>query len=359
MSDFNEWISCVWPARRYSKKFAKFRAWKDAKAGLPAVDAHETISERLQACHGVKLPAGCDSAKDLVEIHQCFFLGYLAELRNAAKQALCRAVMEFQRRDGFLKARQKGLEKRLAESQASERLFEKLYPDYDRRILVHPWAYYAIVTVCALAEIPLNLVAFRLFGENEYLTLLVALVIAVTIPVIAHWTGAVLKQPFRTRVDSAVLVVSIVVVFAAIASVGYVREIYLIRLGEEPNALVTWGFIGLQMLFFGIAAFLSYGSHSLKEDLENRTSRLSVALQNTKTRRKELQERKRDQSMATWTVMNEILGAYSNENSVRGGNARHIKEKIVVDHTNTPLMQDLDNDDPVEPASEELAEEDA
>lgn len=348
MSVFMELIGCIFPSRRYKENFARYKGGVDAKVGLPAIENPEIICLRIDQSSDVKLPADCKESSDLISIKQRQFLGYSSELRNIGEQVLCKAIMELHKEDASLKSRQKSLEARLVEAKQEKDKFNELYPHYEGKRLLSPLAYYIIVTVCALGELPLNLVAFRLFGEAQFMTLLVAMVIAIIIPMIAHWIGAVLKQPYQTKIDNSILTVSVLIVLATIVSIGHVRERYLTMMGEKPDSVVTCAFFVLQLLFFGIAIFLSYASHNIKQDIRDKIAHLNVSLKAIVSKRKTLRKQKKHDVDDTWAAINILLGAYLRENIIKGGSAKSMKQKIVLEIPEELASNEIDNDGPDE-----------
>ena len=58
-----------------------------------------------------------------------------------------------------------------------------------------PYKYHlALILFLAIGEFPLNIIVFRLFGEAEYLTYVMASTLAITIPLLGLFIGAHLRQ---------------------------------------------------------------------------------------------------------------------------------------------------------------------
>lgn len=221
--DPGEWMSCVWPARRYTERFAKYKGMLDAKASLPVQEGERQVVTRL-AQAGFRKPGEYRSILDWIRAGQRYMLGYASEIRNAAEQILAECAAKFLRVDKDLRSRQKDLEYRARDAETDLQRFNTLYPYYAAGRSLSLAAYYVVVAAIAIVELPLNVVAFDLFKEERLMTWMVALALAFAIPTVAHWVGAVLKQPWRTASDNRFLFLSIAVVVISLCMIAYLRE---------------------------------------------------------------------------------------------------------------------------------------
>jgi hypothetical protein len=179
-------------------------------------------------------------------------------------------MVDFFKRDSVLKKRWCYFRVLHAYAKMDLEDFKKCFPNHHSHSHLHPRLYYFILMLIGLGEIPLNMVAFRLFGEAEVMSLAVALALALVVPASAHWVGAVLKQPYRTRVDKVMLIMTLVFVVLAILSIGLVREAYLRYVGGEVDRTVTFTFICIQLAMFSVGILASYATHDLHNNLIRR-----------------------------------------------------------------------------------------
>jgi len=125
------------------------------------------------------------------------------------------------------------------------------------------------LVIIGVAEIPLNGLVFQLFGEGKLLTYLMAGMLCVGIPLVAHWIGQTLHQDSNTKIDWLILSAISIMLFALLFVVGLVRAKYLatlltqvpIGINIHPSTATIIFFI-LNFSFFVIACIVSYsGSH--------------------------------------------------------------------------------------------------
>ena len=127
---------------------------------------------------------------------------------------------------------------------------------------VNSTAYTVLMLVLAIGEIPMNMVVFRLFGEMELYNLMVALVLAVVLPLAAHLMGVKLKLLRRELRDVFVICFWLAIVLPALPLIGVLREHYLAQNGMPMDRFLTLSFIVIQLLVFWGAVVLSYAHSS-------------------------------------------------------------------------------------------------
>ena len=147
----------------------------------------------------------------------------------------------------------------------------------ERRRRLSPWIYAGVLAGLGLAEWVVNAYAFAIFGSANYVTFIVALVVAVLLPLCAHLTGAAWKQ--RQHLGIAVLSLSIAV--SIIFALALVRQAFfysyvqgLLNLNVGPRLLtVIYLVINLGMFGGGVAASYSHA----ERDPEGQDKRRRVA----------------------------------------------------------------------------------
>lgn len=148
--------------------------------------------------------------------------------------------------------------------------------------------YYVLMLLFVLGEIPMNSLAFAVFGENQIFTWIMAVGVAVAIPWIAHSLGILFKRwtvPWWKN-GIAIGTLLFLTVFGLIA-IGYVRVQYLDDL-SKTGAVSSFGkstfigaaFVGLNLVILAAATLCSYFAHdadSMLEHLHRRTNQLEKA----------------------------------------------------------------------------------
>jgi hypothetical protein len=137
--------------------------------------------------------------------------------------------------------------------------------------------YYILMFLFVLGEIPMNSLAFAVFGESQIFTWIMALGVAVAIPWIAHAVGILLKRGSNPWWKSAIGVASLLLLtVAGLLAIGYVRVQYL---GDLSDAGATGGFsnskfiglsfIGLNLVILAAATLCSFFAHDTDPSLEH------------------------------------------------------------------------------------------
>lgn len=327
MGRLYELLSLILVKCRYKIRFAIYKGALDRQDGLPSNEKLEAIASRLLSTnvlpafkeHFPDAPLNKEDLIHWLKTRQKDLLGYLSELRNLGEELLCDVIRELHIQDVSLKTKYCIAKVRFLEAKNDLEMFEKQFPRYGRTREVAKWVYYLVVFLFVLGELPFNLVAMRLFGEAELLTIAVALVIGIVIAVTAHWIGGTSKQPIVTGIDKWMVGVSIMIVFAAIGGIAIIREVYLVNMGEKPNQAVTFAFVAFQLLFFFVASYLSHASHNFRLELQECKHTLDLKLNTFLTKRKVLLKAKQNELSSSVDYLNELYSAYVTENRLAGG----------------------------------------
>ena len=125
------------------------------------------------------------------------------------------------------------------------------------------WAYILLLFGIGIAEFPLNNQVFISFRETPLLTLIMAGVLVITLPFLAHAAGKVLKQVK----DRGIYPFVFVALFATVISISYftalLRTNYLQELGVQENQLVLdqWTFFTIGIILFMVGTMASFFAH--------------------------------------------------------------------------------------------------
>jgi len=126
--------------------------------------------------------------------------------------------------------------------------------------------YYILMFLFVLGEIPMNSLAFAVFGESQIFTWIMALGVAVAIPWIAHAVGILLKRGSNPWWKHAIGVASLLLLtVAGLLAIGYVRVQYLGDLNDAgavggfgSSKFIGLAFIGLNLVILAAATLCSY-----------------------------------------------------------------------------------------------------
>jgi hypothetical protein len=177
--------------------------------------------------------------------------------------------------------RLRDLESRL---QAVGKLYEarkvELGRDFGGRF---PYNYHlALILFLAIGEFPLNTIVFRLFGEPEFLTYVMASTLAITIPLLGLFIGIHLRQSIPSAAGNIVVgVMTPAAAAAALFAISSLRNSYIItHTSLTADTLATsqdglaYALFALNALVFCAAMVSSYMSHDSDEKLDSGHSSL-------------------------------------------------------------------------------------
>jgi len=176
--------------------------------------------------------------------------------------------------------------------------YERISKDYDAHaakigrsepsVELSRMKYYVLMLLFVLGEIPMNSLAFAVFGENQIFTWIMAVGVAVAIPWIAHSMGILFKRWSPPWWKNAISIGALLLLtIGGLIAIGYVRVQYLGDLsktgavtGFSNSTLIGAAFVGLNMVILAAATLCSYFAHDTDpklEHLHNRTNQLDKA----------------------------------------------------------------------------------
>ncbi len=125
------------------------------------------------------------------------------------------------------------------------------------------WAYILLLFAIGIAEFPLNNQVFISFRETPLLTLIMAGVLVITLPFLAHAAGKVLKQSKERGIYPVVFIVLFLTVITISYFTAMLRTKYLSELGvqEEQLALDQWTFFTIGVILFMVGTMASFFAH--------------------------------------------------------------------------------------------------
>jgi hypothetical protein len=176
--------------------------------------------------------------------------------------------------------------------------YERISKDYDAHaakigrsepsVELSRTKYYVLMLLFVLGEIPMNSLAFAVFGENQIFTWIMAVGVAVAIPWIAHSMGILLKRWTPPWWRNGIAIGALLfLTIGGLVAIGYVRVQYLGDLsktgaviGFSNSTLIGAAFVGLNMVILAGATLCSYFAHDtdpMLEHLHRRTNQLDKA----------------------------------------------------------------------------------
>jgi len=125
------------------------------------------------------------------------------------------------------------------------------------------WAYILLLLGIGIAEFPLNNQVFISFRETPLLTLIMAGVLVITLPFLAHAAGKLLKQIKERSIYPFLFII----LFLTVGSISYftalLRTNYLGELGVPAEQLLLdqWTFFTIGIILFMVGTVASFFAH--------------------------------------------------------------------------------------------------
>ena len=212
--------------------------------------------------------------------------------------------------------------------------------------------YYILMVLFVLGEIPMNSLAFAVFGESQIFTWIMALGVAVAIPWIAHAVGILLKRGSDPWWKSGMGVASLLILtIGGLLSIGYVRVEYLSDLNTAGDVsafgnskLIGAAFIGLNLVILAAATLCSYFAHDkdpLLEHLHRRTNKLNKAMREIEAKHNKILTKQEQEIKRIHQQTQEIIYYYRKINQ----RERPDHEKPKSFEREHELLIDFDEDD--------------
>ena len=125
------------------------------------------------------------------------------------------------------------------------------------------WAYILLLFGIGIAEFPLNNQVFVSFRETPLLTLIMAGVLVITLPFLAHACGKILKQVKERKIYPFVFIILFLTVLTISYFTALLRTNYLSELGvpQEQLFLDQWTFFTIGVILFMVGTIASFFAH--------------------------------------------------------------------------------------------------
>jgi hypothetical protein len=187
--------------------------------------------------------------------------------------------------------------------------YERISKDYDAHAVkigrsepsveLTRMKYFVLMFLFVLGEIPMNSIAFAVFGESQIFTWIMAVGVAVAIPWIAHSMGILFKRWSVPWWKNAIPIGTLLfLTVAGLVAIGYVRVQYLGDLNKAravssfgSSTLIGAAFVGLNLVILAAATLCSYFAHDtdpMLEHLHRRTNQLDKAVRTTEAKYREM-----------------------------------------------------------------------
>ncbi len=201
-----------------------------------------------------------------------------------------------------------------------------------RGVVVHisQFWYRAFLMLIVVGELVFNFQAFQVFQKPLAMTFLMALGVAVSLPVTAHFLGIWLKQWPEPKWRTAIYVVLVAAAgFGAINGVNLARTEYLRLMDAQLAAhedVLQHAFALLNLLMFTTAIVLSYFAHDADPEIERLRSEFRAldrvchgsnrAINRIEGQLSELRAASETEFRLVEAILEELLQLYRSENQL-------------------------------------------
>jgi hypothetical protein len=217
--------------------------------------------------------------------------------------------------------------------------YSKKKSELGRDVIIHisPRRYGVLMALIVVGEFVFNSQVFAVFEETVLMTVLMALAIAIVVPLISHTMGMWIKQWPKPVWRTVMFIVgSTVIVTAAFYEMNIVRLSYLAEqnaeLGARAAVQLRYVFFFLNLLIFLGTTLLSYLAHDADQDFWHLYLRLSAlgirlehidgAIEHDLGEIDFLRQRENSELEQIRALMRELIWMYRQENILARGGKR-------------------------------------
>jgi len=187
--------------------------------------------------------------------------------------------------------------------------------------------YFILLIGIGLSEVPLNIQIFQKFGEAFFITIIMSLSLAISIPVLAHFTGVFVRQRKEKKeyLGFALMCIALFLIFNF--GVSIFRAYALAEnIGSDVDNLNIIIFTSLNLILFTIGVLASYFRHDDSYELEYAYAKF---------------QKEKTSYDSEKAIIHDKMKAIKEErnNRTKGINAQYVEEKARLNHKRDELME--------------------
>ncbi len=255
----------------FSDEIIREHATEDAKKEIPSMDATAPSAYEQKLTHTTstlssQLVAKFRSSLDIVDAKIRAEEGHIkAEHQHEVEKINNLYDLDLEASENAF-----GLSDAHSQLQTAEKRFNEMYSRFGRGPVYYMphWLYLVFAIAIFLGEVPLNAMVFEVFGENQVMTWVMALIIGLSIPLTAHFIGIKLREHGEgfswPNTIKAFLTFALITV--ALYGLSEMRQSYLEgnreTFGLDQNIIeASFNFFWLNMAVFLTAIVVAYLAH--------------------------------------------------------------------------------------------------
>ena len=222
--------------------------------------------KRSQATARIWWNARLDAQKQLPSSEATALSDTERQIQGTANIEITNAWRSYARRAKPLAARLAAVKKALEEIYEPE--YERLRELTGRSdVLVHisRTTHLLLLAVLSIGEAAFNLVAFNVFREPAFYTLIMAIAVSLAIPICASVVGLWVRQWPEPKARTAVKIAVVLgILLGALLGVNWLRMAYVEELAPEfakSHPGLSWIFLAVNLVVLAAATVMSYVAH--------------------------------------------------------------------------------------------------
>ncbi|HQH26486.1 MAG TPA: hypothetical protein PLP17_03745 [Oligoflexia bacterium] len=257
--------------KEYSPEYLRQHAAEDAKLNIPRADSEEPSPFEQELLHEAttlasRVVAAYRRALEIIDAKIKAEEEYAAKKRQNTEE-LGKDLLAIENDAAENSFSLAHAHKKLEESDAH---YSSLVAKYGRTPVVYvPNAVYVVFALMIfLGEIPLNALVFQIFGENQVMTWIMAVIIGLCIPLSAHFIGIKMREHGQgfSFANSFKGLLAFGIVAAALYGLAVMRQTYLGEYKEQLGLTQTlvessFMFFWLNIAVFCTAIVMAYLAH--------------------------------------------------------------------------------------------------
>lgn len=257
--------------REYSSDYLRKKGAEDGQLGIPGVSASEASPFERELVHEASRLASI-----IVSTYRRSLEVIDARIKAEREFLEARLTNAKEAQNDLLAIEKEAAENSFSLRHSHEHLeaVEKQYQAWAEKlgrspvVYIPSWLYIIFAVMIFLGEVPINALVFQIFGENQVMTWIMALIIGLSVPLSAHFVGIKLREHEGGFSISNAIKAALVsfILIAALYGLSLMRQTYLGEYKEQLGLTQTlvessFMFFWLNLAVFCTAVVVAYLAH--------------------------------------------------------------------------------------------------
>lgn len=159
----------------------------------------------------------------------------------------------------WLESKQKFIESKDRFHEVTKKIGRK-----ELHVSLSKWVYLSIIFAIGIAELPINYQVFVSFRETPLLTLIMACILVIALPILAHFSGKFIRQYKENKAYLFLLTITVVGITSLSYFTALLRRDYLSqKAGTSMEELTSdfWTFFIISMIIYLVGSLAAFFAH--------------------------------------------------------------------------------------------------